>query len=188
MYCVMTRTLACGMLQRLREALRALMHPCVDTHAVSLSPSHSHTRAVRFETHVRDHVRGVRRFDDVGGGFEAGVEIAGLVGVGLPRVAVGEHGGRVRRHRRLALGRKCGSRSYSTRERGAPRRARVPRCRPRPPRPDRPGRTRWAPGSFAVSTRSGRRATFRRRTDRSTRCARAGAASARSRRRSCRGD
>ena len=53
MYCVMTRTLACGMPSALREALRALdARACVETHAVSLSPSHSQTRAVRLEADV----------------------------------------------------------------------------------------------------------------------------------------
>src|SRR6478736_6141116 len=44
MYCVMTRTLALGILRPCAKPSFVPCTPCVDTHAVSLSPSHSQTQ------------------------------------------------------------------------------------------------------------------------------------------------
>ncbi len=115
MYCVITRTFACGMLQRLREPLRALMHalrrdPRGQLVAVPLAHD-----AVRLEADVRDHVRRVGRLDDVRRLGEAGVEIAGLLRRRPARVLpLGKHRRRVRRHRLLDVRRECGSASYWT--------------------------------------------------------------------------
>src|SRR6185295_19804006 len=43
MYWQMTRKLACGIRNALAKFSRAPLIPCVEIHAVSLSPSHSHT-------------------------------------------------------------------------------------------------------------------------------------------------
>ena len=43
MYWQMTRTFACGIASALAKFSRALLTPCVETQAVSLSPSHSQT-------------------------------------------------------------------------------------------------------------------------------------------------
>ena len=43
MYWQITRTLDCGMASAVAKLSRAELTPCVETHAVSLSPSHSHT-------------------------------------------------------------------------------------------------------------------------------------------------
>ena len=69
---------------KLLRALRA--RACVDTHAVSLSPSHSQTVPCVSRQHVRDDVRRVGLLDDVRGLLEAGVEIAGLLAVARARV------------------------------------------------------------------------------------------------------
>src|SRR4051812_11660496 len=42
-YCVITRTLACGMFRPLANPSREALTPWVETHAVRLSPSHSQT-------------------------------------------------------------------------------------------------------------------------------------------------
>ncbi len=111
MYCVMTRTFVCGIRAPARTAARTDARACVDIHAVSLSPSHSHTRAVRFEAHVRDDVRGVGRFDDVRGLREAGVEIAGLFRCALRVLPPGNTAGASGAIACSTLAR-CGSASY----------------------------------------------------------------------------
>ena len=87
MYCVMTRTLACGILRPCAKPSFVPCTPCVDTHAVSLSPSHSQTQPCDLHAHVRDDMRRIGLLDDVRGRLEAGVEVAGLVDVALALVA-----------------------------------------------------------------------------------------------------
>ena len=55
--------------------------------------------AMGLETHVRLHLSLIGRFDDLRGGFEARVEIAGLVGVAFLDIPALEHGRRVRPQR-----------------------------------------------------------------------------------------
>ena len=84
MYSVITRTFACGMLERLGEAFARAVHglrrhPRRQLVALPLADA-----AVRLEADVRLHLRLVARLDDVRGGLEAGVEIAGLLACRLP--------------------------------------------------------------------------------------------------------
>ena len=101
MYWQMTRTLACGMLSAVAKFSRAPLMPCVEIQTVSLSPSHSHTRAVRLDADVRDDVRRVGLLDRVRRRREAGRQVAGLLRLALAHVAAGEHRRRRARERLL---------------------------------------------------------------------------------------
>src|SRR6185312_12239822 len=89
-------------LQALREAvLRAVDalrgDPRRELVAVPLADA-----AVRLHAHVRDDVRRIRLFDDVRGGFEAGLDVAVLLDVALALIADGVHHDAVEDLRRVA--------------------------------------------------------------------------------------
>ena len=164
MYWVMTRTLACGIPSPCAKPLRrSECTACVETHAVSLSPSHSQTHAVRLEAHVRDDVGRIGRLDDVRGRGEAGVEIAGLFGRALAGVAVREHRRRVGRHRLLDVG-EVRQRLVARHGPGGQRRPRALRCRPRRRRLGSPWYITCAPGCASRRAPPSRPAPSARRT------------------------
>ena len=87
MYWQMTRTLACGMLERGREVLaRAVdaLRRDPDRQLVAVPLAH---RAVRLQADVRDDVRRVGLLDRVRRRLEARREIAGLLRLPLTHVA-----------------------------------------------------------------------------------------------------
>ena len=98
---VITRTLACGIFRPCAKPSRVPCTACVDTHAVRLSPFHSHTQpCVSSDVCVCTCVEYVA-FNRERRGLEAGVEIAVLLRLSAARVRRREHLRRFRTHRLL---------------------------------------------------------------------------------------